>query len=53
MSVARSIRRAGDPIRSATSASRSELLLLGAPITSIFSHEGAIALTAAWRFEVA
>ena len=43
----------GTPIRSATSASRSELLLLGAPITSIRSHSGAIAFTAAWRLEVA
>ena len=53
MSVARSISREGTPMRSATSARRSELLLLGAPMTSIFSHKGAIALTAAWRLEVA
>ena len=51
--LARSINRAGTSIRSATSASRSELLLFGEPMTSILSHSVAIALTAAWRLEVA
>ena len=41
------------PSRSATSARRSELLLLGAPITSMRSQDAAIALTAAWRLVVA
>ena len=41
------------PLRSATSASRSELLLFGAPITSSRSHFGAMDFTAAWRLDVA
>ena len=53
ISVARWISFAGAPLRSATSASLSELLLFGAPMTSSRSHWGAIALTAACRLEVA
>src|SRR5579884_187047 len=53
MSSARSMSRDGTPIRSATSANRNELLLLGAPITSMRSHSGATAFTAACRLEVA
>jgi hypothetical protein len=45
--------RTGVPLRWATSTSRSEFELLGAPITSTRSHSRAIALTAACRLEVA
>ena len=53
ISAARWISRAGAPLRSATSARRSELLLLGAPITSRRSQRGAMDLTAACRLDVA
>ena len=52
-SAPRPTSRALVPSRSATSTRRSELELLGAPITSIASQRRAIAFTAAWRFEVA
>ena len=43
----------GQPARSATSTSRSELELLGAPTTISRSQRAAMALTAAWRLVVA
>ena len=43
----------GQPARSATSTSRSELELLGAPTTSMASQRAAMALTASWRLVVA
>ena len=43
----------GQPARSATSTSRSELELLGAPTTITRSQRAAIAFTASWRLVVA
>ena len=51
--MARWIKVARVPARSATSTSRTEFEELGAPITSNASHASAIFLTAIWRLEVA